>query len=166
MAQKTDAVKQTVPSGFRILLGISLAINLAVIGVIAGAVFRKNDDGPRRGGGQAHHARPYIQALPREERRAILEASRAAKKGVDHAARRAMYQEVMDILRTETFDRPAIEAVLGKQTAATLSAQNSVQAQWLNRIDEMELFERRAYADAVEKALKRGRPKKRKPKSN
>jgi hypothetical protein len=77
-----------------------------------------------------------------------------------------MYQEVMDILRTETFDRPAIEAVLGKQTAATLSAQNSVQAQWLNRIDEMELFERRAYADAVEKALKRGPPKKRKPKSN
>ena len=168
MAQTSDVTKPAVPRGFKILLGISLAINLAVIGVVSGASFRKGDGGPRRGsgGGQAHYARPYIHALPREERRAILEASRAAKKGVDRAARRAMYQEVIDILRSETFDRPAVEAVLSKQTEVRLSAQNTVQAQWLNRIVGMDFQERGAYADAVEEALKHGPSHKRKPKSN
>jgi uncharacterized membrane protein len=168
MAQTSDVAKPAVPRGFKILLGISLAINLAVIGVVSGAIFRKGDDGPRRGsgGGQAHYARPYIQALPREERRAIFEASRAAKKGVDRASRRAMYQKVIDILRSEIFDRPAVEVVLSEQMEVTSRAQNSVQEQWLNRIEEMDFQERSAYADAVEEVLKRGPSHKRKPEPN
>lgn len=167
MAQTHDTAKRAVPRGFKILLGLSLALNLAVIGVVAGAVFRKGDDGPRRGGGgQANYARPYLQALPHEDRRAIFKAARAFGKGVDHATRRKMFQDVTDLLRSDVFDRSAVEAALGKQTEASLTVQDSVQVQWLNRIDEMGLQERRDYADAVEKALKRGPPHKRKPKSN
>ena len=166
MAQANDVTKRTVPLGFKILLGVSLAINLAVIGVFAGAAFRKGKDRPQRGGGQINYARPYIQALPREDRRAILEAMRPSKRGEDRATRRALYQEVTDILRVETFDRQAIEAILLKQTEVTLSGQRAAQVQWLNRIEEMGTQERRAYADAVEDVLKRSPPHKRKPKSD
>lgn len=165
MAQAYDVTKRTVPLGFKILLGVSLAINLAVIGVFAGAAFRKGEDRPQRDG-QINYARPYIQALPREDRRAILEAMRPSKRGEDRATRRALYQEVTDILRVETFDRQAVEAVLLKQTEVTLSGQRAAQVQWLNRIEEMGTQERRAYADAVEDVLKRGPPHKRKPKSD
>ncbi len=137
MAQANDVTKRTVPLGFKILLGGSLAINLAVVGVFAGAAFRKGEDRPQRSGGQINYARPYIQALPREDRRAILEAMRPSKKGEDRATRRALYQEVTDILRVETFDRQAIEAVLLKQTEVTLSGQRAAQVQWLNRIEDM-----------------------------
>ena len=166
MAQANDVTKRTVPLGFKILFGVSLAINLAMIGVFAGAAFRKGEDRPQRGGGQINYARPYIQALPREDRRAILEAMRPSKRGEDRATRRALYQEVTNILRIKTFDRQAIEAVLLKQTEVTLSGQRAAQVQWLNRIEEMGTQERRAYADAVEDVLKRGPPHKRKPKSD
>jgi uncharacterized membrane protein len=166
MAQTNDMAKRMMPRGFKVLLGVSLAMNLAVLGVLAGAVLRKDDAGPRRSSGQAHYARPYILALPREERRTIFEASRAAKKGSDHAAHTVMYQEVMDILRSEVFDRSAIEVILSKQAEVTLAAQNNIQVQWLNRIEEMGLQERRDYADTFEEILKRGPMHKRKPKPN
>ena len=156
MAQTDDVTKRAVPRGFKILLGVSLAINLAVIGVLAGAAFRKSDPRPHRGGGQINYARPYIQALPRADRREIFEAIRPVKKGANRTERRALYRNVLDILRAETFERAAAKAALLQHTEMTLSGQRAAQAQWLNRIEQMSLQERRDYADTVEEILKRG----------
>ncbi len=52
------------------LLGISLALNLAVVAAVAGAAWRHKSGGhdPVR---TAHGAAIYMQALPREARRAM-----------------------------------------------------------------------------------------------
>lgn len=166
MAQMNEVTKRALPKGFKVLLGVSLALNLAVIGVIAGAMLRTGPDGPpnRGGGNKMGFARPYIQALPREDRHAIFEVTRSKTKGLDRASRRAQYQKVTDILRAETFDRTAAEAVLSLQAASTLNAQSAAQTQWMNVIEKMNVQERRSYADAIEEILKRGPESKRKPK--
>jgi uncharacterized membrane protein len=87
---------------------------------------------------------------------------RPAKGGADRVERRAHYADVATILRADTFDRAAIEVVLAKQSAFTLDVQSAGQTQWLNIIEKMNVEERRAYADGIEDALKRG--PKRKPK--
>lgn len=166
MAQSTETTKRAIPRGWKILLGVSLAINLAVIGLVAGATLRKGPERSSRGGGHANYAMPYIQALPRAERRAIFEASHPKHNGASRAERRALYQQVMDILRADEFDRSAVEAVLVMQTKVTLSGQSGAQAKWLNRIEKMDVQERRVYADAVEEVLKRGPKRKRKSKSD
>ena len=162
MAQTTQTSKPVLPRGFKIWLGVSLAVNLAVAGLIAGAFVRKGSDAPMRGNAQVNYARPYIQALPLDQRREVFEALRPAKRGGDRAERRTHYADVAIILRADAFDRAAIEVVLAKQSASTLDAQSAGQTQWLNIIEKMNIEERRAYADEIEDALKRG--PKRKPK--
>lgn len=165
MAQTTETTKLSTPRGFKILLGVSLAFNLVVLGLVAGAALR--DDPPRRGGGgggSVSYARPYLQALPPEDRRTIFAATRPleGEKG-GRAARRALYNEVTEILRSETFDREAVKAVLSKQTDVTLGLQQAAQAHWLDLIEEMGLQERRDYADTVDEIVQRRGAKKRKP---
>jgi hypothetical protein len=150
MAQTSETSKQTLPRGFKILLGLSLAVNLAVVGLIAGAALRKGAHGMARAGGPSAYARPYIQALPHDD-------------GAGRGGRRAHYQQVLTELRAEVFVRSQIEAALKQQTEKALSGQNGVQTQWLNRIEKMNLQERRDYADAVEDVLKRGPKRKGKP---
>jgi hypothetical protein len=163
MAQTSETSKQTLPRGFKILFGLSLAVNLAVVGLIAGAALRKGAHGMARAGGPSAYARPYIQALPHDDRRAIFEAVRSDKNGAGRGGRRAHYQQVLTELRAEVFVRSQIEAALKQQTEKALSGQNGVQTQWLNRIEKMNLQERRDYADAVEDVLKRGPKRKGKP---
>jgi hypothetical protein len=162
MAQTTDTQKPNAPRGFKILLGVSLALNLVILGLAAGAAFRGAP--PQRGGGGGNYARPYIKALPSEDRQAIFAASRLHKgdKG-GRAGGLALYGEVTEALRAEVFDREAVKAVLSKQTEMTLGIQNTAQAYWLDLIEEMGLQERRDYADAVEELVQRRGPPKRKP---
>ena len=162
MAQTTQTAKSALPRGFKILLGVSLAVNLAVAGLMVGAFVRKGPGRPMGGNGQVNYARPYIQALPHDQRREVFEALRSAKRGVDRVERSVHYADVATILRADVFDRAAIEVVLAKQSASTLDAQSAGQAQWLNIMEKMNIEERRAYADGIEDALKRG--PKRKPK--
>ena len=162
MVQTTQISKPALPRGFKILLGVSLAVNLAVAGLMAGAFVRKTPGGPMGGKAQVNYARPYIQALPHDQRREVFEALRPAKRRADRVERRAHYADVVTILRADAFDRAAVEVVLAKQSASTLDAQSAGQAQWLNIIEKMNIEERRAYADGIEDALKRG--PKRKPK--
>ena len=72
MAQTTQTSKPVLPCGFKILLGVSLAVNLAVAGLIAGAFVRKGSDALMRGNAQVNYARPYIQALPLDQRREVF----------------------------------------------------------------------------------------------
>jgi uncharacterized membrane protein len=162
MTQTKQTLKPASTRGFKILLGISLAVNLAVTGLVAGAFVRKGPGGPMGGNAQVNYARSYIQALPKEQRREVVEALRHSKHGGSRVERRAHHADVVEILRADVFDRPAIEAVLALQIASTLDAQSAGQERWLNIIEKMSIEERRAYVDGIENALKRGT--KRKPK--
>ncbi len=161
-----EEIKPRTPRRIKWLLGVSLALNLAVVGLIAGAVLRH--DGPgrafARAPGAESYAAPYVTALPRAERRAIFRAVRNAAGAdmPDRAARRALYTDVIAALRSEPFEPAALKAALDAQKNASLAVQSSVQTEWLERVSAMSASQRADYAFAIEDILRRG-PKRGKP---
>ena len=151
--------------GFRILLGASLALNLLVIGLIAGAAWR-HGGGPGKGWhhappGLQSYAAPYVRALPREARRDLHRGLRREVGGAGRAERRALYAEMLAALRATPFDAAAVEAVLGTQRERVLALQAAGQARWLATVTAMTPEARARYADRLEEELRR-RPGRRK----
>lgn len=148
----------------KILLAGSLALNLAVAGLVAGAVIRH--DGPMdrtiRSPSLGAFGAPYMLALPREDRRAVLRAMRSSQGGdvPSREMRRAVFQEVLTSLRATPFDSAQLQAVVARQATITVDVQKRAQSAWLELVEGMTDAERADYADAVEDVLNRG-PKRR-----
>lgn len=163
MAQEAPVIARKTSRRLKIMLGVSLALNLAVVGLIAGAVLRGGPKGPPPS--SRSYAAPYIRALPHADRRAIFHGIRKSDIGrkTNHAARRALYEQMLVVLRAEELDASTILAVLAQQKAGSQDIQDAVQTGWITLLSDMGLAERRAYADAVEVEMKRRSHKKRKP---
>ena len=143
------------PLWVRILLSLSLAINLAIAGLVAGLVLR--GDGPLRGGGAGlSYALPYIVALERDERRAVMGAVRGNPDLPDRRARRAQFDDMLTALRAEPLDREAVRAILSRQAGGVAQVQAVAQEAWLDRVAAMTPVERVAYAARVEEILNKG----------
>lgn len=139
-------------------LGISLAVNLVIAGVIGGAVFRFKDADMRPRGPEAHsYATAYVRALPREDRRTFHRALRDAGRDLpDRSERRALFAKVLEALRADTFDADQVRGVLDKQAEVALGMQRTAQEVWLGKVSDMTAADRAAYADRLEDILKRG----------
>lgn len=160
--QPTDTAASYVPRGFKVILGLSLALNLIVIGVVVGAGVRGG--GPMRGGGMSNYAIPYVMALPKEDRRAIFKSLRGKDGLPDRGARRALYQDMVSALKAEPFDPAAVQSVLDAQSSANVSVLTAAQVAWTERVTAMSPQKRAEYAGRVEEVLKRGpRKGKRRP---
>lgn len=141
----------------RIVFGASLALNLAVVGLAAGAYFRfdKHDAGRRT----MPIGAVLYRELPREEQRAL----RKAAMGDRHAhseRRRAEAEALADALRAVPFQASRVEALLEAHGQAMETFQSDVRAAWLDRVEQMSDAERAAYADRLQQAmLSRKKPK-------
>jgi hypothetical protein len=130
-----------------IVLGLSLAVNLAVIAAVSGAALRhKNYDKGRQHvdkGGAI-----YMRALPHETRREIFGKLRENKRniGINPA-------EMLDILKHVPFDVDAATRVLNAQNDAGLQRVQAVTDAWLTEITEMSVKERDAYAGRLQELL-------------
>lgn len=163
--QDTHPTTPRISRRIKIILGLSLALNLAVAGVIAGAALRHGDvqqKGPRTAGFGAYGL-PYMIALSREDRHEIKTAVRLGRIGAvpDRAARRALYNDVLTHLQATPFDAAALSDALGRQANTTIEVQKVAQAAWLDLVAEMTDAERSSYAREIEDVLRRG-PKSRK----
>jgi len=153
MTENSTPVATRSPAWMRILLGVSLAMNLLVVGLAVGAAIRF--------GGLDHDARPtrsltgaLYRELPGDDRKALFrqarsEAGHHKKRHGEDAA------EVDAILRAETFDPGALDAVISRQADAREAWQLAVRAAWLERVGAMTLDERVAYADRLIEATKK-----------
>lgn len=141
--------------GLRILLFTSLALNLAVAGVIAGflsrAPFRPPPPRPDRVGGA------LTSALSEEDRRAIGRSifQEMRKTEDEHWQRAVEYRNVLTALRAEPFDAAVLETSLARQGEEAMRMQMAGQEAFLDRIKQMSPQERKAFADRFEQALKR-----------
>ncbi|MEO9515555.1 MAG: periplasmic heavy metal sensor [Paracoccaceae bacterium] len=155
-----DTPKEAKPRTARwvkVLLGVSLASNLAIIGLVAGALSRS----PRHsdGGGAARYAMPYVIALTREDRRSVFQAMRnGASEGQLPAReeRRKLYEEMLSVIETEPLDLEKVQSILERQTQTALFAQEAAQTAWLDLISTFDPAEREVYADRVRNVLTRG----------
>ena len=153
------------PRWVKIVLSLSLALNLAIAGIVGGVMLRS--DRIARGPASAGFALPYVIALPREDRREIFEAARAAGRtsGIEvRESRKERYETLLQAIEADPLEADRIQAALDSQVQSTLSMQSAARSAWLAKVSTYNVEERRAYAERVREILKRGPKGKRKNK--
>lgn len=158
----------------RVVLAVSLALNLAVAGMVLGAVLRQDDKGravrsndksPVVAQGEHFDGlrnrdmgfMPFIDAVDQEHRRDLaVEFMRSAGDRKEARERlRTYFEAVVETLRTEPFNEASF-ANLVSEHQRELAAQQEVGMQVLARhIAEMSDEERAAYAERLERILNR-----------
>lgn len=151
--------KRRSPKWVKVLLALSLAVNLAIAGVVAGFVLR---GGPKVGRGpDMGYAMPYVLALPRELRREVFGAVRRDEGVPSRRERREEYREMIAALRATPFDPGAVQVVLDRQSSGAVRVQGAAQAAWLNVVSGLSDAERVAYTERMEEQMQRRAPGKR-----
>ncbi|MBQ4827181.1 periplasmic heavy metal sensor [Leisingera sp. HS039] len=137
----------------KLLLAASLALNLAVIGIAAGAAWRYS-------GKDRHWQRPptvgamIFRELDRDTRKA-LRAEAGGGHGSYFKRRHAEGAAVIDALRSADFDAAALLAVLRTQSDARHVFHTKVQEAWVRKLEAMTAQERAAFADRMEERMQR-----------
>lgn len=140
----------------RVVLITSLALNLAVVGALAGAAWRYGGD--RHDRGASDFSVPYIRALSPADRRAIGKELRSvhdhSKSG--RAARGALFKQMSEALRAEPFDMARVEELSLQQRSAVSDRLTAAQDIWLKYVADMSNEERVSYANRLDEAIARG----------
>lgn len=135
----------------KLLLAASLALNLAVIGIAAGAAWRFS-------GKDRHWQRPpsvgamIFRELDRDTRKALRQQA-----GGDHGSyfkrRHAEGEAVIAALRSGSFDAAALRDMLRSQSDARHAFHTKVQDAWVSKMEAMTPEERAAFADRMEERM-------------
>ena len=160
MAEETPKKRGPMRPGLRVLLFCSLAANLVIVGLVAGAVVGNKRVGDRPPP-DADLVGAYTRALDAKDRRALEREIRDGyrAKGGDRAAVREAYSNMLAALRQVPFDPAAVEATVSKQAELAFERRGVAQEIWLKHVTEMTDAERKAYADRVEELMNRRPPK-------
>jgi len=144
----------------RVVLFVSLALNLLVAGLVLGAVVHDHRDRDRNPALRHLGFGPFVDALPRSDRRALLLSMRreAGSFRENRAALRQLFEEFLVVLRDESFDADRVRDLIRAQRDHIGSRQALGEDLLLERLQMMSPEQRAAYADRLEKKLrKRGK---------
>jgi uncharacterized membrane protein len=139
------------PRWVRVVLVLSLTINLAGFGWLGGQYLRETGRDPALTRSQAM----FLELLPagrRDEARAVF----ARGRGDLGRARIALLERTMDALeaiRAEPFSRDALAEAVARRRAAALERRATVQAQFVEVVSRLAAEERRAVAERVERRV-------------
>lgn len=141
--------------GVKIALALSVALNLAVAGLVAGAWM---GDGPHRGMPRDMSFGPFSAALDSDDRRAIRRAlmERLGEFREQRAAAQAEFETLLTALRADPFDAGALKSALAALEARNAERLELGRSLIETRLIEMSPEERAAFADRLEQGLKRG----------
>jgi len=140
----------------RLALFVSLALNLAVVGVVAGRFL--GDGPPHRGPrGADEVVAPYTRALEDHQRRALAGTLRqeVGKRTGRGAELLADYRSAVTLLRAEPFDPAAMAEVLASQARHAATRQQAGQEVLTRFLSGLSPTERQAYADRLEAQIAR-----------
>ncbi|WP_224825848.1 periplasmic heavy metal sensor [Cognatishimia sp. MH4019] len=148
-----ETIKSRAPRWMRVVLVLSLALNLLIVGAVVGAVSSGKKGGPRMSDVSFG---PYTAALSREDRRALRRAIRDRSDRPNRAAARENFQTFLNVLRTEPLDVAEMTRVFEAQGALAQARQAAGKTALLEHIAEMGAADRAAFADRLEEVLRRG----------
>lgn len=142
------------PRWIVVALVVSVALNLAVAGLAAGAWLR---DGPGRDLPREMSFGPFTKALSDADRRELRRALGDREPGF-RAAREAARAELaafLDTLRADPFDPAAAESALAAIARRATDRLDLGRDLMTGRVLAMSESERKAFADRLERSLKR-----------
>ncbi|SFS02452.1 periplasmic heavy metal sensor [Yoonia litorea] len=142
---------------WRVLLVVSLALNLVVVGIIAGALFsgRFHDRPPRSfdlGLG------PIARALTVQERRDIGRSLREMRPLRD-LNRQDLAEDLAAVLLAEPFAPEALRLLLAEQSDQVAQVQVRARDAFIDAIVAMSPERRAAFADDLSRQIREGRPR-------
>lgn len=144
------------PLWLRLVLLGSLAVNLLVLGAVAGHVLndKPRDRVPRVDRVEA----PMTFALTHKDRRDIGRALREEYRQNRPSRQeiQAEYRGIIAALRADPFDPDVVASGLERQRLATQSRMEIGHDLLLQHLIDMSADDRRAFADRLEEGLKRG----------
>jgi uncharacterized membrane protein len=146
MSDPTDLKQRNL---WKILFGISLAINLLIIGALGGALSRAG-----KGPMIQHRASGllYIRALNFEDKKVLrkkLFRNKDSRK-IIRAKEHSSYSSAVKILKKDPFDRKAFEDLLDEQTRYSKSKPSSARAALVAQIANMTKEERLVYSQRLD----------------
>ena len=150
----TPPLSATGPRWMRIALAVSVALNLAVAGLAIGAWVK---EGPGRGLPREMSFGPFTDALSEADRKEIRKSlgDHASGFRAEREAARAELVALLATLRAAPFDpvaaRSALAAITSRATDRLELGRSLIEA----RILAMSDAERLAFADRLERGLKR-----------
>lgn len=142
---------------WKIVLVLSLALNLAVVGLVAGVGLRAAGGKPPRNVDFGFG--PIGQALSQEQRRSIglaLRDNPEIRQGVRRGAQ--MIEGLVTALRAPVVDEGALLEALDFGSGRHRAMQDAAKAAFIEEVGRMSEAERLAFADRLEN-LPRRRPK-------
>lgn len=160
----SERVEPRSPRWLKILLALSLALNLAVVGMVAGAFLRADGAADRGGNGMALRTLglgPFALALSPQDREELGQRINGAgievreeRRAVGRALRR-----IEQALRADPFDRAGAEAALQSSRELVIALQAAGHAALLDQIDTMDAAERAELADTFARVMRRHGPR-------
>jgi uncharacterized membrane protein len=162
----TDETRMTQPAPRpkrwpKVLLALSLTLNLAVLGAVAGAHLRDTRDVSRFPPAERSTLRdagvgPFFDALPREMRTRMGERlrERAGGLGPDRTALAEDFRAMLAALRAEPYDPARLAAVLADQQQRLQARVEAGRAVLLEEIAAMTPRERADFADRLERGFR------------
>lgn len=121
-------------------LGVSLLVNLALGGYVAGAMLRADKPGPGAGNDRPRFERPAdMPELSRGDRREVRQLMRQGFEaaGDEIAARREAELRFAEVLKAEPFDRAAADQALQALREADVLLRDRIGEEMLSGLDEM-----------------------------
>ena len=148
----TDSANPKRRNLWKILFGVSLALNLLIVGALGGALggaFMRKGKGPT-----ANHLASgflYMRALDFKDKRALRKEILRNKDGRKLVKDRnqASFNSAVGMLKSDPFDRAAFENLLDEQAKHAKSRQDSARIALVNHIENMTKEERRIYAQRL-----------------
>lgn len=143
-----------------LLLGVSLALNLAVVGLVGGALLDHARDrrAPPPQSGEFLNYGPYTMALSDEDRR-TLRRRLIGEAGVLRENRREVrrdFDRLLETLRADPYDGEATRMVLEEQQARVQKQVDLVKMVLVEHLEGMSAADRAVFADRLESVLRRG----------
>jgi uncharacterized membrane protein len=138
----------------RVIFYASLALNLLVVGVVIGAVLTGGRPSARA---PLDSAVPMVRALSPEQRAEVVTRMRTVSPDRSERPVTMMRRtrEVLQVLRSDTFDPVRFDALLAEQGAATARRAATGRAALVEILSGMSAADRRAYVDRLEERLRR-----------
>ncbi|MEM1236834.1 MAG: periplasmic heavy metal sensor [Pseudomonadota bacterium] len=145
----------------KVLLYVSLALNLAVAGLVVGAVALGSDRArDKRPPTVAESGlRPIMHALSGDDRRGIARQIRSElrRDGRSREEMRTLMQEFVDALGSEPYDPTRIEALLAAQRSEANIRLDSAGRALLERVNAMSAEERIGFSQRLAQELDKPR---------
>lgn len=154
MAEDDKTPKPPMRRSLRILLIVSLALNLMVAGVIVGGIAKGRAPGPF--GGFDMTLGPFARALDDDHRRELRDHLRG-QEGLRPPSRRDRAEAMRDFmaaLRADPFDPAAVDAIFAGQRDRATAGMRAGQDALLAQLQAMTAAERAAFADRLDHELR------------